>query len=166
MSSSDCKSDKHDSRCKGIEGMYEHCLEQIELGRWSVVAVLPGKDSPPFAYTAGLSVLGFPELIIVGVPDDVSHPILNNVGRGFVDRSIAAKHGTVMDSVASMDSELFRVSVGAMHQYMSLCRKVSQRKNGGFKALQVVWPDEEGLFPWEDGCNHYCHCVQRMLLDV
>lgn len=162
MSSSECTKE---SRCQGIDGLYEMTLGQIALGRWSVLPVLEGENSPQFAYTAGLSLLGFPELIMVGIPDDVSHPILNTIGRGFVAGDIEASHGVVIEEVATTDCQLFAVSVGAMHKYMTLCRKVSQRKNGGFKALQVVWPDKAGRYPWVAGCNHYCACVQGMLLE-
>lgn len=162
MSSSDCTKE---SRCQGIEGLLEATLKQIALGRWSVLAVLEGENSPQFCYTAGLSLLGFPEVIMVGIPDDVSHPILNTIGRGFVAGDIEASHGVVIEEVATTPCELFRVSVGAMQKYMTLCAKVSKRENGGFEALQVVWPDKAGLFPWETGCDHFCHCVQGMLLE-
>jgi len=32
-----------------------------------------------------------------------------------------------------------------------------------FPLMQCFWPDKKGLFPWDDGCNHYVKNAQPLL---
>ena len=65
-------------------------LETIDTFGWAVIMVGPvrgeGEQSAPFAYTIGLSRLGSPELIVVGIELRRAGWILNHVGSIARDR--------------------------------------------------------------------------------
>jgi len=57
-----------------------HALGLIGVYGWQVTYVGAGKGTSPFAYTAGLTEIGEPELmLILAAPHGILHPILNDL---------------------------------------------------------------------------------------
>lgn len=128
----------------------------IERVGWAAIGVMPTKDDPidPFTYTIGLW-RGFdhPELIITGMRHETAHALLTD----FVER---IEKGESFE--ASRDyPETIR---GRNTMYTASFRQLSQGHrsenmraaawwNGqeDFPALQLVWPDPTGKFPWDEG---------------
>lgn len=55
---------------------------------FAVQAVFQGPDTPAFAYTIGLSLAGMPELVVPGLPPQVSHGILTGAARSMIEGAI------------------------------------------------------------------------------
>jgi hypothetical protein len=141
--------------------------QRIDEHGWSVQAVgadcsVPGccsarrrgkSDSVDFGYTAGLiRYRGHPELIVTGVPQRETIYPLNLLGsrvrdgERFADGDIV--EGVLRDGLVALQAVDARKSETRLVVANDLYRKA-----GGppVDALQVVWPDVRGLYPWDSG---------------
>ena len=73
--SSNCDGDK------SMEEMFDFYEESIEEVGWAAISVGADEDSPPFAYSVGLSVANveLPEVICIGLSMEVAHSVLGTV---------------------------------------------------------------------------------------
>jgi len=118
---------------------------------WSVIGVFPtpGEPSVPFSYTVGLSGKGLPELAIYGLSVQVGHQVLNVVARQMVDSGAPLVTGQRIDNVLENEVPLVAVAMTNTRD-LNLVREVYGSVDS---AVQVCWPDVDGLLPWEQGSN-------------
>lgn len=122
----------------------------IEQDGWFGTFVGPG-DSPAYEYTTGLHNHLHPELIVVGLDPDTSHQLLwklydliVNEGRRFAD-------GDESDEVIDGG---YKVRFKAVPPDGKPLRwSLNYYNLDELAALQVIWPDENGLFPGDEGCD-------------
>ena len=122
-------------------------VEDVESVGWHVIAIEEDEEGPGFAYTIGLHhSFGHPEVIVFGLRTETLFQIVNTIGE-------AVKDGTKFEA----DHE----SGDVLNDYLVHFRAIDRRHyneylgyaqwfyNGdGFPALQCVWPDSEGHYPW------------------
>ena len=123
----------------------------VALDGYHVIAIPPG-DATALAYTVGLwRSVGHPELAVAGLEPPVAAQLLHllaaEVARGarFApgDRPVGFPPGVAFQ---------FR---GIDARTAADCLRLAARfhRPGGFAALQTVWPDLDGRFPGEPGCD-------------
>jgi hypothetical protein len=123
----------------------------VEHG-WAAVAV---DADPPFMYTAGLWRLAdHPELIITGLPNEPAKWVL--------DRAVAlvreGKHLVAGTTVAGLIGDYPAAIRDVDPSRLSELAEAADLYRGViYTALQIVWPDREGRFPWDRGAaREYC----------
>lgn len=126
---------------------------------WAVQAVFAEKDSPGFAYTAGLSAFGLPELIVFGLPPPVAHQLLNQLGRRLRDGEALSQDTDLLDVVEGYPARLVPAPRSATDQYMF----ATQRRYPHYRALQLVWSDPAGRFPWDPAFDPKYRPLQPVL---
>ena len=97
----------------------------------------------PFAYTVGLTALQKPELFVYGVPHHSAGTVLNTAAElsleglepGLVEADLLAG-GFKMYAVTMLDIENLRIALALYGDAVS--------------GMQLVWPDPEHHYPWED----------------
>jgi hypothetical protein len=123
-------------------------LMTLEEWGWYVLKVGAGETTPPFAYSIGLfEHFKHPEIIIFGLNLETMHTLINDAAKQI-------QHGHAYASSQRYDDLL--------KQYECEFRTVNPSRYDGFlnyglwfyggsqfPALQLVWPDREGRFPWE-----------------
>lgn len=119
---------------------------------WHVVKVLEDSRDPPFAYTVGLfQTFGHAEILVIGLPHPVAHVLLNDVGA-------AARAGRRFQ-VGRRYAELL---VGYECTFREVPRRGYPSYLGRalwfygrttFPALQLVYPDRHGRWPWQEGVS-------------
>lgn len=119
---------------------------------WSVVGVFPTAegDGVPFAYTVGLTAKQLPELAIYGLHSRVSHPVLNAAARQMVEAGAPLVSGQRVKGVLAGGVELAAVEMTDRTEDLSMVRQVYGSLGA---AVQLCWPDVDGLFPWEQGSS-------------
>ena len=139
-------------------------LDDVEKHGWHVVKVLPEGDFPGFAYTVGLfKTFTHPEVLIYGISGDRAHRILNDLGD-----AIRAGHrfnaGQTDDTLLEGYSCTFRTIPPA--QFREHLGFASWFYEGNeFPALQLVYPDRQGRWPWQAGVNEGFRLNQPVLAD-
>lgn len=134
-----------------IERYYKRCIETIVEFGWMVQGVFPTEDSPgePFAYTAGLTDLGHPEVAIRGIPIDWAHDIINDlafrVKEGEVFTAGQRVTGLIVDADGNDRDVLLREANA--QAFGGIIKNLYPQATG----LQILIPDETWKFPGEDG---------------
>ena len=118
----------------------------------AIQAVMGDANEYPFAYTVGRSQRELLEVVVVGLPTDLSGTVLN----GVCDR-LAAAHGAlppVVDDVVNVPLRLRRVDLapGAHPLFMLEHLGLPPPRC----VIQVMWPCPLGFFPDEKGYSHRC----------
>jgi len=111
---------------------------------WAVRHVLgnPVSGSAPFSYTVGLTWRGWPELVVVGLPKEVAEAFLANA----VDAQ--AQHNPFQPGERTRElTETGDVTFIAAQDVSGMT--TAKEIVGEFSALQLVWPDSAGSYPWD-----------------
>ena len=123
----------------------EHLRELLEQHCWIVQGVQRERHRPPYAYTVGLTAHGRPELVVTGLPYDRAVDLLNGVAE-HVRHADAPRAGEVIPLRDGPVIEIVRVAEPSVHL------SVAAAINGpGFAALQLVYADDRGHWPWDVG---------------
>jgi len=116
----------------------------IEHG-WAVVAVGEGDDSAAFAYTVGLHDKGLPELFISALPPSVAQPVLNDAARRHLETPLVPGE-PVFDLIVGYEMVAIEMDDNGPLYVARALESIDVR------ALQLVYPDAQRRFPWEEGC--------------
>lgn len=110
-----------------------------------------GGEGTTFHYTEGRALFEAPDLLIVGMPPQVGHAILNEAVRLQSAGEIALADGVEIPPdvlLAKYPCRVIRCDPEASEMYGAM--NFSDKE---IEAYQLVWPDPEGRFPGEPGCT-------------
>jgi hypothetical protein len=130
------------------DAVFADLLRMIDEFGWAVrnVGAGPEPGEAAFSYTVGLTSFGHPEVVITGMPFKPAQTFLNNIGADVRD-------GKRFEAGA-LNEDLAPVPV----LFLSVLRDeglVAVRQvYGSCSAVQMVWPDSAGRFPWIAGYNN------------
>lgn len=133
----------------GIEGTLARARQIIGTHGWTVINVM---DSPTFAYTVGLTeTFNHPELIMFGLEPQNMHHLLNNAA-AIVRAKGRIEPYTVLDAIIEGYScYSLPVDAAARAGYLNVAFELYGSEN--VSAIQIVWPDAAGLFPFQQECD-------------
>lgn len=125
---------------------FQHCQELINRHGCMVQGVLPSTaDELPFCYTVGLTPRGRPEFIIDGIVPDVATAILNSL-------VALAMDGVHLDTDIDIHGIINGLPLRLLWVIDTDDLGIARRMYGEHvAAMQVTWPDAQGVFPWEEG---------------
>jgi len=140
----------------------EKVIADVAEFGWHVVKVAEDANGPGFAFTIGLTkTFGHPEVIIFGLPLETMHVVLNNVG-AIVREGTPLRPGRVTEDVLEgYACEVVRVPSAAYREFFGYARWFY--KGDSFEALQCVWPDRNGRFPWDQDVIDAVKACQPLL---
>lgn len=145
------------------DGYVEELKEGIGEHGWMVQLVGPDEDTgdPEFAYTVGLTRFhDHPELIAVCLSGASAGHVLNQLGSLVRDGGRLA-HGDVVPVPGGAPVVLLEVLDPSDRLY--LADHVYLDPDGPpLRALQVVWADPRGHYPWQPGYDAR-PCTQLLL---
>lgn len=128
---------------------------------WHDIGVFPTVDEPgvPFNYTIGLTERGLPELIIFGLPGTAAHQLLR-CAIADIERDGEISDGALTDQVLRDYLCVYRELPRALASVEHMCwADAYYADRQDVRMFQVVWPDRNGRFPWEAGCETAaCQC--------
>lgn len=123
------------------DGYEDIVLENIEEFGWHVVLVPDDEEGPGFAYSIGQE----PEVVVFGLEPDILHAIVNAAGEAEaipVDVPLTGYLEGCPVVFKRVSKERYKDVFGYALWY---------HEGDGFDALQCVWPDKAGKFPWDPG---------------
>ncbi|HEX6810134.1 MAG TPA: DUF4262 domain-containing protein [Planctomycetota bacterium] len=137
-------------------------LDDVEEHGVHIVHVPERGERPPFSATVGLwHSFEQPEVIVFGMPREVAHMLLDAIadeaseGKTFLSGSQhdgLLQHYAVrfLDVPASLRGEYFTAAAWAYD-------------GAPFSAVQLVWPDKQGRWPWSEGVREAFRECQPVL---
>ena len=118
-----------------------------EVGWTMVSGKLPGGE--PYLYSVGLSRWGHPEVVVTGLPTELSQALLTRIAQRYRRDGVVRKVGEkYRDLSLAVMTGLAVEAAGLAH-----LRVAASVMGEDFKAVQIVWPDRAGHFPWEAGAD-------------
>jgi hypothetical protein len=118
-------------------------------------------DSPSFAYTVGLEeTFRHPELVVSGLDYEMSQRVLKDLidlirsGAGLTGEDCLQSAGSFTVLPVAVPQPVAGSYLKEAAEYYGDCP---------FRALQVLWPDEEGRFPTEESCSEQFRLRQVVL---
>lgn len=130
---------------------YDMINEIIDRCGMMVQWVGAGADTPAFAYTVGLAKLDHPELIIFGLNPQTAQGVLNSMGLPVVAKTRRWESGP-SDEVFAGAMPAILVEVRDSADYLLAANSMyAIPGQGPLPALQVLYPDAGGLWPWQEG---------------
>jgi hypothetical protein len=146
------KADTDGQACEPLIEQADAIAKQVRQFGWSVATIHEGDAAlrAPFAYSIGMSgSFGAPEISITGLPGAIAVRIINMLGeRARKGDALVAE--MIIDGLLEGDYKCMLKKVSAQgRQKFGLA--LAHYGNLDFDALQCVWPDRMGKFPWEEG---------------
>ena len=149
---------------------FAHTKSIIEEVGWAVVFVGASPTTPAFGYTIGLfSSFGQPELVMVGLQPGITQTILNNLGQSIKESRKSLPVGKDFFEVFNtLPARLLPVEESHYNDYVGIAIRYYNQGEGPavqFPLLQCVWPDTNGVFPWQEGFNENFRATQPILVN-
>lgn len=118
---------------------------------WHVIHVSADDKGPGFSFTVGLFYsFGHPELLIMGLPQNVSHGILSGavdeIRRGMVFHAEACSKALL----SAHSCRFSHIPVGRYEDFLGYAIWFYRSLPSRFPALQILWLEKKGLFPGDD----------------
>ena len=151
--------------CTGPEGLGSRELNtvwHVQEHGWSVIAVAAEDELPGWAYTVGVGhTLGAPEVCMFGLRTRDMHTWLNAVGQ-----QLRAGQPLRADEERLGVLDGFPVLVRPVHR--SWFEDLFGQALGFYRGtpppmMQLIWPDRDGVFPWQPGAGERCRTDQPWL---
>jgi Domain of unknown function (DUF4262) len=139
-------------------------LLDIEHMGWHVLGIRGDERGPQYSFSVGIYyTFGHPEILVMGLSSEVAHKFINLIpvhiagGRSF-------RQGERTDELAEgFVCSFIPVSLEHYEEYLGYGIWFYREMKQPFPVLQLVWPDNQGLFPWESKYDErYCN-LQRLL---
>ena len=125
--------------------MLRDLRQVIDRFGWAVLHGGGAPGDPRWSATAGLTALGHPEVIVVGVPFEAGEKYLTLVGEA-VRAGARFEPGSETRALTDADSPVVFLEVQDTARL-----SVVQALYGSVQAVQLIWPDSTGTLPWEEG---------------
>jgi hypothetical protein len=134
----------------------EKVLEIIERTGWFVQGVSRDGLHPPWAYTVGLTLAGRPELVVTGLPFARALCLLNDVAEHVLHADVALTPGERTHLIGGPAIEIVEMSETTARLVTAI-----EIYGRGIRALQLVYTDDRGQWPWERGYRGHQHLLGR-----
>lgn len=137
-------------------------LRDIDEFGCSVMHIAAEGDLPPFAFSMGISkTANAPEVVVVGLKRPLAHFVVNEYNRRVRDGEVLVSGHTYADFIEGFDVLLERVHLSNYKEYFGY--NLWLYKGPNFDALQIVYPNTSGLWPWEKAADDWFRAWQPRL---
>jgi hypothetical protein len=131
---------------------------------WSVLSVPAEGSRPAYAFTVGLwHSFSHAEASVFGRDEDEMIQWLDTVGRE-VGAGRVLLPDRVGDDVVGTTEVFPRPALASWHRHL-FGGALNFYRGEPVPMLQLVWPDMDGVLPWESGCADDCLAAQPRLWD-
>jgi hypothetical protein len=121
---------------------------RIRRDGWAAVHVAPTPQLAEFSYTAGLTRLhGHPEVVVSGAPPELAARILAAMAQA-ARAGHRLEAGMVLPGTHAGQFQFVQVDDPGR---LAHAQHIYQATAGPIPALQVIWSDRQGHWPWSPG---------------
>jgi len=134
----------------------------LEFGVHILHVFDPDGENPRFSYTVGLwHHHQHPEVILFGLKEELCHSVLNTLNDEIADGKSFLAESSSLEIL-----EGFRCYFEKLpkDQYES-CLGWARWFYGGddFEAVQLIWPNTSGVFPWQSNADEHLRWMEPIL---
>ncbi len=128
-------------------------LQKIDEIGWYNIHVSEENDSPAYAFTIGhFQKHHHPEIIVIGLPPQIAHELLNIAAIKIAGaKEEIESYRKYTDFTEGLSVVFVPVGIEHYKEYLGYANWYYASMPTPYPALQMVWPDREGIYPWEPG---------------
>jgi len=139
-------------------------IAMISRHGWAVIKIAAEDHSPPFAYSIGLyRTFHHPEIIVLGLPPDTAHQLVNDVGETVRQGEVVRAGQASAAFLEGYTCTFRRVPPSQYPAYLG--RGLHYYAPEAFPVLQLIYPDRQGRWPWQEGVAPEFRSNQPVLAD-
>jgi|HubBroStandDraft_1064217.scaffolds.fasta_scaffold209320_2 hypothetical protein len=154
------------ARLAGISVSERKVIADIEEFGWHSMDVMEDIGHPPWTFTIGFQeTWRHPELIIVGRSRATAHRILTTFAIGLEENRRPDLAGVTLDLLPGIPCCFVEVSTHHYHNYVDFARACYSRGERS-PLYQIVWPSNDGHFPWNPQATKHFKDWQPVLGEV
>lgn len=147
---------------KGKASYFKKVIENINKTGLHYNLISSDGYTPAFIYTIGLTqTYKHPELILFGLPHDTLISIMNHAVKLIANGERLENGKKYFGFVINFPIRIEKIHESQIQTY--LIGASWYYKSQEFDALQIVWPDPNGIFPNEDGFEAQYNKAQPLL---
>jgi Domain of unknown function (DUF4262) len=122
-------------------------LHNIAEFGWHCVNVIEDDGQPPWTFSIGFyETYGFPEIIIIGRSRATSHHILETLSNTLEKNESPDLTAPALDLIPGIPCLFQDVLPRYFSDYVGFALWFYRKRK--FPLFQIVWPNNEGLYPW------------------
>lgn len=140
--------------------------KKIASHGFAIMNILGKENEPPFSYTVGLSkTYNHPELICFGLPFRTMNILFHTIVSDLIEKKGVLKPLIPYEDFSNMPMEFACVESRFIQEYMC---GVADYYADAYKveAMQMLWPDPQGCFPYEKGYDEHYILAQPILAKI
>ncbi len=141
-------------------------LSDVAQHGWHVPHVLADESGPSFTFSVGFYLkFGHPEILVMGLSQPVAHKLINLIGCHLMAGRVFRPRERIEDLADGFACSVIPIAIEHYQEYLGYCIWFYRSLEQPFPALQLIWPDKQGRFPWEGNYDQSFFRFQK-LLDV
>ena len=141
-------------------------LSDIAQYGWHVLHIFADESGPCFSFSVGFYLkFGHPEILVMGLPQPVAHELINLIGSHLAEGRVFRPRERFDGLAEGFACSFVSIAVEHYRNYLGYGVWFYRSLKQPFPALQLVWPDKQGWFPWENDYDQKFFGMQK-LLDV
>jgi len=150
------------ARTDGLTPEQRQILDDVEEFGLHIVSVPEDGQAPGFSFSIGMwESFDHPEVVVFGLPDEVAVELLNGVADE-VSEGKTFPAGTKHDGLLQdYPVQFVEVPNAAVREFLATA--VWAYDGADFPAVQLVWPDKQGRWPWDAGVREGFRGMQPVL---
>ena len=127
-------------------------LADIERVGWHIVHINEDERGPAFSFSVGFYyTFQQPEILIMGLKPEVAQKILSIAVVLMAGGKTFQPFEPVADFAQGYNSVFVPIKIENYQDYLGYAIWFYRSLPAPFPAMQLVWPDKQGRFPWEQG---------------
>jgi hypothetical protein len=137
-----------DAAAETLDEAEQNFVNKVREFGWFKTGVFAENKQPDFAYTTGFwSSLGVPEILVFSLKPEIAHNVLWDVYREARDGRSLPVGQALSDIFGNHMAYLFPVAKEHYEDHVGWSRWFYDGDD--FPCIQLVWPDRNGVFPWQ-----------------
>lgn len=127
------------------------------------VVMIPASDYlPSFAFSIGLvERYGHPEVICFGLPQQTAHTVVNGIAEMVKEGQVLQPYADNHDIFEGGRATFLPVDPRNLRDYFGSA--IHYYGHADFPALELIWTDRQGRYPWEEEFEEDFEYIQPLL---
>jgi Domain of unknown function (DUF4262) len=139
-------------------------LSDVERVGWHVPQITGDDRGPGYSFSVGLYyTFGHPEILVMGLRGAVAHAVINSAGEQIAKGRVFQPEIRYDEFLQGYSTFFVPISITHYEYYLGYGIWFYRKLKQPFPALQLVWPDKQGHFPWEDSYDKQFNKLQKLL---
>jgi hypothetical protein len=125
-------------------------LADVERFGWHMIHINEDKKGPAFSFSVGFYyTFQQPEILVMGLRPEVAQKILNIAAVQMVGGKTFQPFKPISDLVEGYNCVFAPIQIENYQDYLGYAIWFYRSLPAPFPAMQLIWPDKGGCFPWE-----------------